>query len=99
MAIGIFAVAGLLAGIIVPSRDLLVKAASPPDAIGRVFGIVTTGFNFGGIIGPPIGGMLIDRHMPEWIFYIAAIFMTVTVVIALVVDHSAAKAAKQGEAV
>lgn len=94
VAIGIFAVAGLLAGIIVPSRDLLVKAASPPDAVGRVFGIVTTGFNFGGIIGPPIGGILIDNKMPEWIFYFAAIFMMITVVIALIVDHKAAKAAK-----
>lgn len=92
VALGIFALAGLLAGIIVPSRDLLVKAASPPDAVGRVFGIVTTGFNFGGIIGPPIGGWLIDHKMPEWIFYTAVIFMIVTVIIALIVDRNAARA-------
>ena len=28
---------------------MLVRAASPPGAFGRVFGIVTTGFNIGGI--------------------------------------------------
>ena len=48
--------AGFLSGMISPSRDMLVRAASPPGAFGRVFGIVTTGFNIGGIIGPMIGG-------------------------------------------
>ncbi len=90
-AIGIFALAGFLAGIIVPSRDLLVKAAAPPDAVGRVFGIVTTGFNFGGIIGPPIGGALVDNDLPAWIFYISAMFMFITIAIALFVDKQAAR--------
>ncbi len=94
-AILLFAIAGFLSGIIVPSRDLLVKAASPPDAVGRVFGIVTTGFNFGGIIGPPIGGALIDHQMPAWIFYISAVFMGITVAIALFVDAQAARRAAQ----
>ncbi len=80
--------AGLLAGVIVPSRDLLVRQASPPDAVGRVFGIVTTGFNFGGMVAPIVGGMLVDHHAPAWIFYASAAFMLVTVVIALVVDRS-----------
>lgn len=88
----LFAFAGFLSGIIVPSRDLLAKAAAPPDAVGRVFGIVTTGFNFGGIIGPPIGGALIDHHLPAWIFYISAVFMFVTIAIALFVDRQAADA-------
>ena len=80
--------AGLLAGVIVPSRDLLVRQASPPDAVGRVFGIVTTGFNFGGMVAPIVGGMLVDHHAPVWIFYASAAFMLLTVVIAVVVDRS-----------
>ncbi len=80
--------AGLLAGIIVPSRDLLVRQASPPDAVGRVFGIVTTGFNFGGMVSPIVGGSLVDHHAPVWIFYTSAAFMLLTVVIAVVVDRS-----------
>ena len=79
--------AGLLAGIIVPSRDMLVRNASPPDAVGRVFGIVTTGFNFGGMVAPIVGGMLVDHHAPAWIFYTSAAFMLVTVVIAVSVDR------------
>ncbi len=90
-AVALLGVTGFLSGIIVPSRDLLVKAAAPADAVGRVFGIVTTGFNFGGIIGPPIGGALLDHRMPEWIFFISAVFMAVTIAVALAVDKQAAR--------
>ena len=86
--IAVSGAAGLLAGVIVPSRDLLVRQASPPDAVGRVFGIVTTGFNFGGMVAPIVGGMLVDHHAPVWIFYASAAFMLLTVVIAVVVDRS-----------
>lgn len=87
--VSLIGLAGLLAGIIMPSRDLLVRKASPPDAVGRVFGIVTTGFNFGGMVAPIIGGMLVDHHWPAWIFYGSAIFMLATVVIAVAVEKNA----------
>jgi MFS family permease len=87
--VALIGMAGLLAGIIMPSRDLLVRKASPPDAVGRVFGIVTTGFNFGGMVAPIIGGVLVDHHLPAWIFYGSAIFMLVTVVIAIAVEKNA----------
>ena len=45
-------VAGFLGGVIAPSRDMLVRAAAPPGAAGRAFGIVSTGFNFSGIASP-----------------------------------------------
>ena len=85
----VIGVAGLLAGIIVPSSDMLVRQASPPDAVGRVFGIVTTGFNFGGMVAPIVGGLLVDHQAPAWIFYGSAAFMLLTVVIAVSVDRSA----------
>lgn len=85
--IAMLAASGFLAGLIMPSRDLLVRNAAPPEAVGRIFGIVTTGFNLGGIVGPLIGGLLIDHKMPAWIFFGSAIFMAVTVAIALAVDR------------
>ncbi|MGE3248034.1 MAG: MFS transporter [Beijerinckiaceae bacterium] len=85
--IAMLAIAGFLAGLIMPSRDLLVRNASPPQAVGRIFGIVTTGFNFGGIVGPLVGGLLIDHKMAPWIFYGSAIFMGATIAIALAVDR------------
>ena len=89
--IGALAVAGLLAGIIVPSRDMLVRNASPPGAVGRVFGIVTTGFNFGGMVAPLVGGWLIDRGAPLWVYITSASFMFASVAISLLADRSSAK--------
>jgi MFS family permease len=78
---------GFCAGLIMPSRDLLVRKASPPDAVGRVFGIVTTGFNFGGMLSPLIGGALIDGRAPAWIFYGSAGFMLITVATAIAIER------------
>jgi FSR family fosmidomycin resistance protein-like MFS transporter len=75
--------AGLLSGMIAPSRDMLVRAASPLGAFGRVFGIVTTGFNIGGTIGPLIGGWIMDHELPRWVFFSSVIFMALTSVAAL----------------
>jgi MFS family permease len=62
---------------------MLVRAAAPPGASGRVFGIVTTGFNIGGTVGPMLGGLIMDHGQPRWVFYISVCFMLVTVVMAL----------------
>ena len=55
------AAAGFLGGLIMPSRDMLVRAAAPPGAVGRTFGVVTTGFNFAGMLGPLMFGYIMDR--------------------------------------
>ncbi len=78
--------AGFLSGMISPSRDMLVRAASPPGAFGRVFGIVTTGFNIGGTIGPLIGGWIMDHGLPRWVFYSSVLFMALTSLMALASD-------------
>jgi FSR family fosmidomycin resistance protein-like MFS transporter len=75
--------AGFLSGMISPSRDMLVRAASPPGAFGRVFGIVTTGFNIGGTVGPLIGGWIMDHNLPRWVFFSSVMFMAMTSVMAL----------------
>jgi MFS transporter, FSR family, fosmidomycin resistance protein len=75
--------AGFLSGMIAPSRDMLVRAASPPGAYGRVFGIVTTGFNIGGTIGPMIGGWIMDHNLPRWVFYSSVTFMALTAAMGL----------------
>lgn len=82
----VMTVAGFLSGMISPSRDMLVRAASPPGAFGRVFGIVTTGFNIGGIVGPLLGGWIMDHKLPVWIFYSSVIFMAMTAAMGLASD-------------
>jgi MFS family permease len=82
-----FGVAGVLGGVIAPSRDMLVRQAAPPGAAGRAFGIVSTGFNIGGIIGPMLYGFIMDSHHPRWVFGVSAIFMVLTVLLALATDR------------
>ena len=66
---------GLLAGLIAPSRDMLVRSAAPPGRQGSVFGIVSTGFNIGGIVGPLLFGWILDQGEPRWVFGTTFIFM------------------------
>ncbi|MDB5617372.1 MFS transporter [Tardiphaga sp.] len=84
------AVAGFLSGVIVPSRDMLVRNAAPAGAAGRAFGIVSTGFNFGGIISPLLFGWLMDSARPHWVFGASAAFMAATVLLALVSERKPA---------
>jgi MFS family permease len=79
--------AGFLGGVIAPSRDMLVRNAAPPGAAGRAFGIVSTGFNIGGIISPLLFGWIMDQNMPHWVFGASVIFMVMTVVLSLITDR------------
>ncbi|MBP7565488.1 MAG: MFS transporter [Burkholderiaceae bacterium] len=85
-------VAGFLSGVIAPSRDMLVRAAAPPGGQGKAFGIVSTGFNIGGAVGPVMFGWLLDHAMPLGIFWAAAGFMTLTVMLTLLQERRAARA-------
>jgi len=80
-------IAGFLGGVIAPSRDMLVRNAAPPGAAGRAFGIVSTGFNFSGILSPLLFGWIMDQHMPHWVFGASVAFMVMTVLLALVTDR------------
>jgi MFS family permease len=80
--------AGFLGGVIAPSRDMLVRNAAPPGAAGRAFGIVSTGFNIGGIISPLLFGWIMDQDMPHWVFGASVVFMALTVLLALVTDRN-----------
>jgi MFS family permease len=96
----VMGVAGFLGGVIAPSRDMLVRNAAPPGAAGRAFGIVSTGFNIGGIISPLLFGWIMDQNMPHWVFGTSVIFMVMTVVLSLITDRGSqiSPAAIQGPA-
>jgi MFS family permease len=80
--------AGFLGGVIAPSRDMLVRNAAPPGAAGRAFGIVSTGFNLGGIVSPLLFGWIMDQNAPHWVFGASAIFMIFTILLALFTDRA-----------
>jgi MFS family permease len=85
------ATAGFLGGVIAPSRDMLVRNAAPPGAAGRAFGIVSTGFNVGGIISPLLFGWIMDQNSPRWVFGASVVFMALTVLLALVTERDPEK--------
>jgi MFS family permease len=87
MLMAAMGLAGFLGGVIAPSRDMLVRDAAPAGAAGRAFGIVSTGFNLGGIVSPLLFGWIMDQNMPHWVFGASAIFMVLTVLLALVTDR------------
>src|SRR5271167_4734637 len=80
-------IAGFLSGMIMPSRDMLVRAAAPAGAVGRAFGIVSMGLSIGGMIGPMLFGWIMDRGAPHWVFGASVVFMVLTVALALIGDR------------
>ncbi|HYF06972.1 MAG TPA: MFS transporter [Acetobacteraceae bacterium] len=83
LLVPMMAAGGFLSGLIMPSRDMMVRAAAPPGQAGAVFGIVSTGFNFGGMVGPPLFGWILDSGAPRDVFLVSAAFMALTVLMAL----------------
>jgi FSR family fosmidomycin resistance protein-like MFS transporter len=63
---------GFFNGLTMPARDMIVRAAAPREAYGRVFGFVTSGFHFAGIVSPLIFGQMLDRGYPAEIFFFMA---------------------------
>lgn len=60
----LFAMMGVAAGVAGPSRDLIVKRAAPPNATGRVYGVVYSGLDIGQAAAPLVFGPLMDMHRP-----------------------------------
>jgi MFS family permease len=96
--IAALALAGFLGGMIAPSRDMMVRNAAPAGAAGRAFGIVSTGFNIGGIISPLLFGWIMDQNLPHWVFGVSVVFMMLTVLLALVTERNPKAARSTSEA-
>ena len=70
--IAAMSLAGFFSGIIMPSRDMIVREVTPPGSFGKVFGFVTTGFNIGGIVAPLVFGAIMDHGSPRYVFLTVA---------------------------
>ena len=75
--VGLFTVTGLAQGMVRPARDMLVRAVTPRQSSGKVFGFVSTGISVGGSVTPILFGWIVDQGAPEWVFYTLAVFMLV----------------------
>lgn len=82
VAIALF-FAGFMVGAVMPARDIMVKAVTPPGSTGKAFGFVSTGFSVGATIGPLIYASLLDAGLPQVLFFTSAAMMMVTIALAL----------------
>jgi MFS transporter, FSR family, fosmidomycin resistance protein len=64
----LFGLMGFATGTGAPSRDLIVKRATPPHASGRVYGVVYSGLDIGQAISPLIFGSLMDHQQYRGVF-------------------------------
>jgi MFS transporter, FSR family, fosmidomycin resistance protein len=78
--IAAMSLAGLFSGVIMPSRDMIVREVTPSGSFGKVFGFVTTGFNIGGIVSPLIFGAVMDHGSPQMVFLLVAVFTLLGIV-------------------
>jgi FSR family fosmidomycin resistance protein-like MFS transporter len=97
--IGALFFVGFMIGVVMPSRDLMVRTATPPGAIGKAFGFVSSGFGVGGVIGPLVYGTFMDLRLPQILFYAGASLMISAIAIAILASWMARRAAEAGIAV
>ncbi|MBU3577072.1 MFS transporter [Polynucleobacter sp. UK-Kesae-W10] len=70
----LFCLLGFGYGLVAPSRDLMVKNATPKGVAGRVYGVVYSGIDLGAAVGPFIFGFFMDAGLPKALFIGIALF-------------------------
>jgi MFS family permease len=83
----VLAATGFALGIGGPSRDMMIKKATPKGATGRVYGLVYSGLDVGFAIAPVIFGALMDRGQYSATFFAAALVLLLSVGAALGVGN------------
>jgi MFS family permease len=85
------AATGFVVGIGNPSRDMMVKNATPKGASGRMYGTVYSGFDVGFALAPLMFGALMDRQMYSACLYGVAFVLLVSIGFARSVEHQSKK--------
>jgi EmrB/QacA subfamily drug resistance transporter len=92
--IGFRVLQGLGGGMLMPAGMTILTQAAGPHRVGRVMAIIGVPMMLGPILGPVLGGWLVDDFSWRWIFYInvpigaAALFMSLRVLPRDVPDHT-----------
>ena len=88
MAVVLMGLIGLVTGISGPSRDLMIRAAAPANATGRVFGVVYSGLDSGLALGPLMFGALMDANHPAGVFIGIGVFQALVILTAVGVGNN-----------
>jgi MFS family permease len=73
------AAAGFATGMTGPSRDLIVRATTPPGSTGKVYGFVYSGLDVGSMVTPVYFGWLLDAGRPAMVFYTVVVTAILTI--------------------
>ena len=84
----VFGLMGFCAGTGNPSRDLIVKRATPPNATGRVYGVVYSGLDIGQALAPLFFGSLMDHQQFSSVFVGLAVAQGALIFSAFRVRHT-----------
>jgi len=76
------AAAGFCSGTTAPSRDMMVRGATPPGSTGKVFGFVYSGLDLGSALVPPVLGLFLDHGLPIAFFSVTAVALGICIVLA-----------------
>ena len=87
----ILAATGLAIGVGGPSRDMMIKKATPKGATGRVYGIVYSGLDVGFAIAPLVFGVFMDHGWYGATLLGAATVLLLSVLVALGVGRRTVK--------
>lgn len=98
LAVVLMGAIGFGAGVAGPSRDLLIRAAAPKNATGRVYGVVYSGLDTGLAIGPLLFGALMDAGHPSWVFIGVGVFQCLAILTAVGVGSNTARKAERTQA-
>jgi MFS family permease len=93
--LALIALAGGLAGATTPSRDLMVRAAAPVGAAGKVFGFAYSGLDLGATFAPTFVGILLDRGQPRLVLILAAAALALSILAARLVGAATTKKRKE----
>ncbi|MEC5215981.1 FSR family fosmidomycin resistance protein-like MFS transporter [Actimicrobium sp. GrIS 1.19] len=99
MAVLLMGGIGFGAGVAGPSRDLMIRAAAPKNATGRVYGVVYSGLDIGLAGAPLIFGALMDASHPSWVFVLIGTFQVMAIATAVRVGSNTARRAARALAV
>jgi MFS family permease len=90
---GLFFVIGCGLGIAAPSRDMMIRSATPQGVSGSVYGIIYSGIDLGAAVGPLLFGILLDAGKPNSLFLGVAFLQLLLILTAVKVVASNANAA------
>jgi MFS transporter, FSR family, fosmidomycin resistance protein len=87
--VAMISAAGFCSGMTSPSRDMMVRNATPAGSTGKVFGFVYSGLDLGSALVPPLLGLLLDHDLPLGFFAVTAVALALCIAIAFALRRAA----------